>query len=326
MSEQKPLAWMDEAFKHLGIKEIKGPKTHPEIAKMLVEVKAGWKSDDTVPWCLGPYTEVLTNKGFVRFDELREKKPTCIVQLNIDTNTLEYIADYNIIEKDYNGEVWHHQELGFICDPNHRWYGKWEGEELPSLQPIHLIKEKLVHIPMLSLHDKQWIIVNDKITLAHDDFIIEHYNGKLYCLQVPSEVFIIRTENGTVIPTGNCGIFAGAVLKRTGRAYPVKAPGWALSYRNNGVILEKPAYGAVFTKKRNGGGHVGFVAGITETGMIVGLGGNQSDSVNLALFRPGELTYTWPALANGTKTVPNKERYELPLYDSKTLTLSVKED
>ena len=172
MSEQKPLAWMDEAFKHLGIKEIKGPKTHPEIAKMLVEVKAGWTGDET-PWC---------------------------------------------------------------------------------------------------------------------------------------------------------AIFASAVLKRTGRSYPTKSPGWALSHRTNGVILKKPAYGAVATKKRNGGGHVTFVAGITETGMIVGLGGNQSDSVNLALFKPSELTYTWPALANGTKTVPTEERYDLSVYDSKTLKVSVKED
>lgn len=484
MNEQKPLAWMDEAFKHIGIKEIKGPETHPEIAKMLIEVKAGWKGDE-IPWCLQGDIEVLTDQGFVRLDKIKEVSPQKVAQLNRDTHEIEYVDDYGYIEKPYEGDVYHNTKIGIISDPEHRFYGKWIGKGKYDLRPIKTITKTGIGIPNIfagqneypitdsellflaaflsdgyyrndnsnivrfrfAKKHKQDIIEQFEVRSVTDDeprdgrlpskaytfdvsllrkdvlsdyklmnwdfvrnlsarqarlfvdsysyfdgtrskdgsfelftadkrlqeqllfiatmggykatpyatkqvspntkieylynvyvstkrhrYIMSHhlklinYTGTLYCLQVPSSIMIIRTTTGVILPIGNCGIFAGAVLKRAGRAYPVTAPGWALSYRNNGVILKKPAYGAIITKKRNGGGHVCFVAGITENGMIVGLGGNQSDSVNLALFKPNELTYTWPALADGKRTVPTEERYNLPVYDSKTLTLSVKED
>lgn len=494
MNEQKPLAWMDEAFKHLGIKEIKGPKTHPEIAKMLVEVKAGWKSDDTIPWCFTGDTEVLTEKGWQRFDCLDADRV-----YQVDSSGKMSLTNYQTVVKYYSGRGFNFKAQGtdLICDPEHRFVGHKYGttkeqefftldkltdsestwmtnyapyaddvdypisdeelhfiaafiadgkyrysktnnsdgtrniyriefevsvrrkiKSLTSLNPTHVYTQTrtygfLTQVPLtifsfklpekfldyfkdykvlsdelingLSKRQAEYFIkcykqydgawnkeliycsnpdnINQLSTLIlksgrrpvirkRKDYGLGMYPGyiinfgrkngvlvmkgkhvtetyldtMLYCVTVPNSRIIVKRGISTPMVVGNCGVFAGAVLKRSGRAYPVKAPGWALSYRNNGVILEKPAYGAIFTKKRNGGGHVGFVAGITETGMIVGLGGNQSDSVNLALFKPSDLTFTWPALANGTRTVPTAERYNLPVYDSKTLTLSVKED
>lgn len=127
--------------------------------------------------------------------------------------------------------------------------------------------------------------------------------------------------------TAWCGTFVSACLKRAKRAYPTKAPAWAKAHRNNGARLLKPAYGSVAVKERKGGGgHVFFVVGKTKEGKIVGLGGNQSDSVNLTLFNHEELTYNWPATRDGRKLIPTTERYNLPIYDSKTLKPSVKED
>jgi uncharacterized protein (TIGR02594 family) len=72
-------------------------------------------------------------------------------------------------------------------------------------------------------------------------------------------------------------------------------PNRALNWRGFGTKLDKPAYGAIATKTRRGGGHVGFVAGITSNGGIVLLGGNQSDSVNYTVYSPGTVfQYNYP--------------------------------
>lgn len=124
-----------------------------------------------------------------------------------------------------------------------------------------------------------------------------------------------------------CASFLSAILKRCGRRIPV-SPAWARSFMNNGVKLTKPAYGCIGTKARKGGGgHVTIIVGETENGKLVGLGANQSDSVNLTLFdRDDFLTFTWPPSKDGALLVPAKERYELPKYNSKTLQISTKED
>jgi uncharacterized protein (TIGR02594 family) len=43
-------AWIIEAEKHIGLKEIKGPDHAPKIIQWLIKLKAWWKDDET-PWC-----------------------------------------------------------------------------------------------------------------------------------------------------------------------------------------------------------------------------------------------------------------------------------
>lgn len=43
-------AWLNEAYKHLGLREIAGSKTNPTIGKWLHGLKAWW-SDDATAWC-----------------------------------------------------------------------------------------------------------------------------------------------------------------------------------------------------------------------------------------------------------------------------------
>ena len=43
-------AWLAEARKHIGLKEIPGKQHNPTIIKWLAELKAWWKEDET-PWC-----------------------------------------------------------------------------------------------------------------------------------------------------------------------------------------------------------------------------------------------------------------------------------
>lgn len=93
-----------------------------------------------------------------------------------------------------------------------------------------------------------------------------------------------------------CAAFVGAVLAEAG----LKGTGtlWALDYARWGKGLAAPAVGAVATKKRNGGGHVFFVAGFTPT-HVLALGGNQGDRVSVTRI-PRRLVnaYRWPAEAS----------------------------
>jgi uncharacterized protein (TIGR02594 family) len=74
------------------------------------------------------------------------------------------------------------------------------------------------------------------------------------------------------------------------------ADGRALSWLGWGVRLRRPVVGAVAVLDYgHGRGHVGFVAG-THNGMIVLIGGDQSNEVNQTAFAPGDITaYRWPA-------------------------------
>lgn len=116
-----------------------------------------------------------------------------------------------------------------------------------------------------------------------------------------------------------CGAFVGNFIKVCGRKLP-KHPYRALSYAEitYGTPLPGPAVGCIAVVKRKGGGHVFFVEGETEDGeYIVGLGGNQSNSVNLAKFKKEDIVaYTWPPKSDGTKTYPYAHRYNLPKFDN----------
>lgn len=123
-----------------------------------------------------------------------------------------------------------------------------------------------------------------------------------------------------------CGTFIAHCLRVSGRAYPKH---WyrALAYETYGTKLPKAAYGCIGVMSRTGGGHVTFIVGETEDGKyLVGLGGNQSDAVNLMKFEKSRFTaFVWAERADGTKSVPNSGRYVLPKY-SNNLKVSTKED
>lgn len=89
-----------------------------------------------------------------------------------------------------------------------------------------------------------------------------------------------------------CAAAVGAWLKRAG----IKGTGtlWALDYLKWGVALPGPILGAIAVKKRQGGGHVTLVVG-ASSGRVFCLGGNQSDSVNIAAYDASVFSYRWPA-------------------------------
>lgn len=114
-----------------------------------------------------------------------------------------------------------------------------------------------------------------------------------------------------------CGTFVAQCLKESGRGYPKH---WyrALAYADYGTRLAKPAYGCIGVMGRTGGGHVTFIVGETKDGKyLVGLGGNQSNAVNLMKFPKSRFTaFVWPTYDSGLASSPYPSRYNLPIYDN----------
>ncbi len=77
--------------------------------------------------------------------------------------------------------------------------------------------------------------------------------------------------------TAWCSAFVNWCMERAG--YEGTDSAWAKSWLNWGKAIQKPQRGCVVVFTRQGGGHVGFYMGETQTAINV-LGGNQSDEVN----------------------------------------------
>lgn len=113
--------------------------------------------------------------------------------------------------------------------------------------------------------------------------------------------------------TAWCGVFVGFCLKDAGVEIPKQ---WyrALAYKDDKRRLSAPCYGCVAVKSRQGGGHVCFVVGRDKkTGKLVCLGGNQGDSVSLALYDESVFDFYW----YGKTSAPALTRYRLPEYNGK---------
>jgi uncharacterized protein (TIGR02594 family) len=91
-----------------------------------------------------------------------------------------------------------------------------------------------------------------------------------------------------------CGAFVAEVCAESGLAYP-RAWYRARAWLNWGIPIERPVIGCVTVLERGGGGHVMFSVGRDARGRLLGLGGNQSDSVSIAPFDTARvLGHRWP--------------------------------
>lgn len=114
-----------------------------------------------------------------------------------------------------------------------------------------------------------------------------------------------------------CGV-ACAHWMRTSSIEVPKAFYRAKAWESWGLALTRPALGCVVTFTREGGGHVGLVAGVADDGRLIVIGGNQGDSVKFSLFDRSRVTsYRWPAptmyLWSGYDTLPLLTAQGLPL-------------
>ncbi|OAM28140.1 TIGR02594 family protein [Eikenella sp. NML03-A-027] len=112
-----------------------------------------------------------------------------------------------------------------------------------------------------------------------------------------------------------CSTFVAHCCRTAGRDLPkhwYRAKGWL----ETGTRLSKPAYGCIVVFERQGGGHVGFVIGITKDGCLIVIGGNQGNRVSIAKFsRDRVIAYLWPN-KGGKPAYPVAERYVLPVLSA----------
>lgn len=97
-----------------------------------------------------------------------------------------------------------------------------------------------------------------------------------------------------------CALFANMLLTKVGLKGTETL--WALDWDTNkwpNTRLEGPAVGAFMPMKRTGGGHITVCVGkalVNGEWYLMGLGGNQGDSVSIAAFPKGRpLSYRWPS-------------------------------
>jgi hypothetical protein len=148
-----------------------------------------------------PEHKVLTNNGWIQFDELYNKYTTDIefkqelkvAQLN--NGVMEYVKPIDVFEFDYNDKIYklESQLVDFEVTKDHMLY----------------VKEKTdTDFKFISAEDafnKDLIFINDieELNIINESKQWIDYNGKVYCLQVPSNVFMVK-YNEKNHWTGNC--------------------------------------------------------------------------------------------------------------------------
>jgi uncharacterized protein (TIGR02594 family) len=92
-----------------------------------------------------------------------------------------------------------------------------------------------------------------------------------------------------------CGTFVAHCMKSAGHEPPkywMRAKAWA----DWGRPIDYPVPGCIAVFERNGGGHVGFVVGQSDGGLLMVLGGNQGNQVSTApIAETRAIAYVWPA-------------------------------
>ncbi|AFC22889.1 peptidoglycan-binding lysin domain protein [Saprospira grandis str. Lewin] len=124
----------------------------------------------------------------------------------------------------------------------------------------------------------------------------EGYKGKAETAKMVKDdpfVKMLFQELGTydewahkqTVKTANwCAAFVSHCLKKSGQpALSYYDGGRAKKYLDYGRKIDKPAYGAIVVFSRSGGGHVGFVAGQTDSHILT-LGGNQGNKVCIKAY------------------------------------------
>lgn len=108
-----------------------------------------------------------------------------------------------------------------------------------------------------------------------------HFEGVLYCTQVPKGRIVVRRAGRAPVVTGNCAAFVGGCLEAAGVASSRNEG--ARSYLTWGVKAPQLQYGSIVVFSRTGGGgHVGFLVGINSNNKLMVLGGNQGNAVSVA--------------------------------------------
>ena len=147
--------------------------------------------------CLTDDHDVLTqNRGWIPINEI--KLVDKVGQLNPITNQMEYVNPVELFEYNMNNEDIYEVEsqgVSLRTTLNHRMWVKLENK-------FDLIEAKDIinkNVEYATLDDNYTSI---KCDMSNKKEQVYKYSGKVYCIQVPTHIFMIR-RNGRIVWTGN---------------------------------------------------------------------------------------------------------------------------
>ncbi len=148
-------------------------------------------------FCMTDDHDVLTlNRGWVPIAEITMSD--LVAQLHRQSLKLEYVKPIETLVFDHDGEMCEieTEHISQYITPNHRVYCRdADNNEYKLIEAQHMVN-KQVH--MLS-YDFNKLITQESECIVKTS---KQFNGKVYCLRVPSEVFLVR-RNGRCSFTGN---------------------------------------------------------------------------------------------------------------------------
>lgn len=106
--------WLIDARKHIGLREIVGPKHNATILRMWEAIKSSWFKDDETPWCAGFVGFCLENVGIV---STRSAAARSYEKFGLDLRMRPAIGAIVVFKRDGGGHV------GFFVGVDK--YGNW---------------------------------------------------------------------------------------------------------------------------------------------------------------------------------------------------------
>jgi DNA-directed RNA polymerase II subunit RPB2 len=151
-------------------------------------------------FCMTEDHDVLTmNRGWVPIAEI--VLDDLVAQLNRQTSQLEYVNPIETLVFDHDGEMYEVETQGVSqkVTLNHRmWVQK---RDRPNYELV-LAKEIVGENVLFKSYDETSQNTYDVSFYMESSNVSNDFRGKVYCLRVPSEVFLVR-RNGKCSLTGN---------------------------------------------------------------------------------------------------------------------------
>jgi DNA-directed RNA polymerase II subunit RPB2 len=151
-------------------------------------------------FCMTDDHDVLTmNRGWVPISEI--VIDDLVAQLNRQTGKLEYVNPLETLVFDHTGEMYEVETQGVSqkVTLNHRmWIQKRDSPNYELVQAKEIIDENV----LFKSYDETSQTTSNNLYYMDSANISNSFTGKVYCLRVPSEVFLVR-RNGKCSFTGN---------------------------------------------------------------------------------------------------------------------------
>ena len=150
-------------------------------------------------FCMTEDHDVLTNRGWVPIAEVTTDD--MIAQLNRQTSKLEYVHPLETLVFDHTGDMYEIETQGVSqkVTLNHRMWVKQRYSENYELIQAKDVIGKQVRFQSYNLEADEYFESEHN---CDENEITPNFEGKVYCLRVPSEVFLVR-RNGKCSFTGN---------------------------------------------------------------------------------------------------------------------------